>query len=112
MVYLRGRLAVAGPQQEETMDLFIRQLRSLPGFTLVWRGAPAAVKEYQVMHWLQRQPNSFGHKLARNDYLDYRNPTRPNEGLPTARQSFASAVEVLAKLAGQVPKQVIVFTAE
>ena len=111
LVWLRGRLAVAGPQLEETMPQFIQQLRTLPGFTLVWRGAPASLKEDQVLHWLQRQPNSLGHQLAHNDYMDYRHPKRLNDGMPTARKSFASAIAVLAQLAGHVPKEVIVFTA-
>ena len=112
MVDLRGRLAVAGPQKEEMMGLFIRirQLRSLPGFTLVWRGAPASIKGYRAMHWLQRQPNSLGYQLSNNEYMDYRNPNRPNEGMPSARKSFSSAIAVLAKLASHMPKEVIVFT--
>ena len=110
LVYLNGRIAVAGPCVEESMGTFIRQVRTLPGYKLIWRGAPASIKEYQPSHWVERQPNSLGYKLSDNEYLDYRNPTRPNEGMKSARKSFASAIAVLAKFAGHVPKEVLVFT--
>ncbi|MDF7810743.1 hypothetical protein [Hymenobacter sp. YC55] len=110
LVYLNGRIVVAGPQVEETLAIFLQQVRMLPGYRLIWRGAPASVKEWQACHWMDHQPNSLGYRLQDNEYLDYRNPTRPNEGMKSARKSFASAIAVLAKLAGHVPKEVVVFT--
>ncbi|MDF7810658.1 hypothetical protein [Hymenobacter sp. YC55] len=50
LIWLRGNIAVAGLQQEETMGVFWRQLKQISGYHQLWRSAPASVKQWQAYH--------------------------------------------------------------
>ncbi|WP_188548873.1 hypothetical protein [Hymenobacter qilianensis] len=55
---------------------------------------------------MMRQPNNVGVRNNAYGFMLYRYPLDPARGFDLARNSFASAVAVLAQLTGHVPREV------
>jgi hypothetical protein len=108
LVYLHGgntlgnRVAIICPLAGESMGVLLKQVKQLPGYQQLWRGAPKSMLELKAKGWVMRQLNKIGFQVDTG-------PTNPAKGMDSARRSFASAVAVLAKLAGQTPSEVLVI---
>jgi hypothetical protein len=115
LVYLHGgntlgnRVAIICPLAGESMGVLLKQVKQLPGYQQLWRGAPKSMLELKAKGWVMRQLNKIGFQVDTCPWMDYCGPTNPAKGMDSARRSFASAVAVLAKLAGQTPSEVLVI---
>ena len=104
-----SRFAVVAPMLGESMVVLLRQVRALPGYQQLWRGAPSSILEVRAKVWVMYQPNHLGYKLQSNGYMDYRDPKNPSKRKASARDSFASAIVMLSEFVGALPKEVVVI---